>query len=113
MLIAIKIAHTVIWAVFAGAILVLPVLAWRRRFRPAVILSCLVWVECAIIVLNRWRCPLTDMAAKFTSNRAPNFDIYLPIWLAEYNKLIFGVLFIASEFMLLFSWLQEKHRAVQ
>lgn len=42
---------------------------------------------------NRFRCPLTDVAARYTGDRHDNFDIYLPLWLARYNKEIFGPLF--------------------
>jgi hypothetical protein len=34
---------------------------------------------------------------RFTESHADNFDIYLPNWLAQYNGVILGVLFIAGE----------------
>jgi len=49
--------------------------------------------EVAVLVVNRMRCPLTGVAARYTGDRAENFDIYLPLWLAKYNKEIFGTLF--------------------
>jgi hypothetical protein len=33
------------------------------------------------------------IAARYTSDRSANFDIYLPRWIARYNKEIFGSLF--------------------
>jgi hypothetical protein len=33
------------------------------------------------------------LAARYTEERHDNFDIYLPLWLARHNKLIFGVLY--------------------
>ena len=42
------------------------------------------------------RCPLTDVAARYTSDRRDNFDIYLPLWLARYNKHVFGTLYVAG-----------------
>ena len=111
MLTAIKALHTLIWAVLAGCILVLPWLAYRRRFRWAAILSAAIWVECAVIVLNRGRCPLTDWAARYTQDRAANFDIYLPLWIACYNKAIFGTLFFCGELLLLERWRRRKHDA--
>ncbi len=53
-------------------------------------------------------CPLSDLAARFTDSHADNFDIYLPNWLAQYNKVIFGVLFIAGELVVLGYWLSER-----
>jgi hypothetical protein len=62
-----------------------------------------------VLALNGGRCPLTDLAAKFTDDRAPNFDIYLPSWVAEHNKVIFGVLFVAGELVVLGCWLRERY----
>lgn len=50
------------------------------------------------------RCPLTDVAARYTEDRRDNFDIYLPEFLARHNKLIFGVLYVAGLFVLLVRW---------
>ena len=99
----IKLIHTVAWAFFAGCILALPVVAWRGQFRLALVLIGIVLVEVAILAVNRMRCPLTDVAARFTDERQDNFDIYLPLWLARYNKLIFGSLFVGG---LLFTWVR-------
>ena len=37
-------------------------------------------------------------------DRRENFDIYLPVWLAKYNKLIFGSLYVASVAFALVRW---------
>jgi hypothetical protein len=55
------------------------------------VLAGLVLVE--VLWLNGWRCPLTDMAARYTQDRRANFDLYLPEWLARHNKEIFGPLY--------------------
>ena len=34
-----------------------------------------------MLVVNRWRCPLTSAAERYTTDRRANFDIYLPEWL--------------------------------
>jgi len=41
-----------------------------------------------------------------TSHRAApgDFDIYLPLWLARYNKAIFGALFSAGWLFVLARW---------
>ena len=107
-LIAIKIAHTALWAVMATAILAIPVAATRGRFQLAAWLTALILVECAVLGLNHGRCPLTDMAARFTTERSAHFDIYLPLWLAEHNKTIFGGLFVAGELFWLWQWLKRR-----
>jgi hypothetical protein len=79
----------------------------ERRFDCALVLSILVLLECVVIVTNRGRCPLTDVAARYTDDRADNFDIYLPLWLARHNKTVFGFLFLAGELYVLACWLKR------
>jgi len=93
----IKLAHTAIWAVMAGAIIALPYLGWLGHFDWVIGLSILVLGECVVLAVNRFRCPLTDLAARYAEDQAVGFDIYLPPWLARYNKLIFGTLFVMGE----------------
>ena len=107
-LIVVKVVHTAIWAVMATAILAIPVAALRAQFRIAAWLTALILVECVVLGLNHGRCPLTDMAARFATERSANFDIYLPRWLAQHNKTIFGGLFIAGEFVWLWQWLEQS-----
>jgi hypothetical protein len=100
----IKLLHTAIWAVMAASILALPWLGWSRKFRWAFGLTLLIVGECVVLAVNGGRCPLTDMAVRYTDNRACNFDIYLPLWLACYNKHIFGFLFVAGELCVVWRW---------
>ena len=99
--------HTAVWAVLAVSILALPVAALTRHFRWALILTAFVVCECGVLAVNRGRCPLTGRAARFTEDRAANFDIYLPNWLARNNKAIFGTLFAVSELIVLWRWLAQ------
>lgn len=103
-LVRIKLLHTAVWALFAGCIVLIPVAAALGRFGLAAALSGLVWLECAVLALNRCRCPLTDVAARHTAERAHNFDIYLPELLAQYNKQIFGTLFALGEIYFAWRW---------
>lgn len=104
-LVGIKLLHTVVWVFFAGCIVAIPVVGLQRRFRWAVWLSAIVFVECLVLAVHGGRCPLTDVAARYTAERAANFDIYLPVWLAARNKIIFGTLFLASDLLVLELWL--------
>ncbi len=90
---AIKLLHTVVWAVFAGSIIAIPVFAATGRLAIAWALVGFVFLEVAVLLLNRMRCPLTDVAARYTPERRDNFDIYLPLWLARNNKRLFGGLY--------------------
>ena len=106
MLTAIKLSHTAIWAFLAGCIQALPIARFMRRFDWAAILTSLTLVECGVLALNRGRCPLTDLAARFTNERADNFDIYLPNWLARHNRAIFGSVLAVNELIVL--WCRLK-----
>ncbi len=89
----VKLAHTVAWAFFAGSTLAITACAAMRQYQAALIFIGIVFIEGLILVLNGWRCPLTDIAARYTRDRRDNFDIYLPEWLARHNKLIFTVIY--------------------
>ncbi len=91
---AIKLIHTLVWAFFAGCIVAIPVYAWMGSIRIAWILCAVVSFEVLILAVNNWKCPLTPIAARYTENREDNFDIYLPLWMARYNKEIFGSLYV-------------------
>ena len=101
---AIRLLHTVVWVGFAGCIVAIPVLTLQERFRLAAVLALIVLGEVIVLALNRWRCPLTPIAARYTGNRRANFDIYLPEWLARYNKEIFGPLYLAGVVLLVVRW---------
>ncbi len=90
-LILIKIIHTFIWVFFNFVIFYM---------LYAVIIDKLdswLWIGYALIVLEgitllifNFFCPLTIIARKYSDSTKDNFDIYLPNWLAKYNKLIYS-----------------------
>jgi len=90
----VKTIHTVVWVFFVGAILGVPIAAHARRFDWALGLAGLVFVEVIVLAVNRMQCPLTPIAGRYTTDRRPNFDIYLPEWIARWNKEIFGPLYL-------------------
>jgi hypothetical protein len=94
MLVGIRVLHTAVCLFFAGCILAIPFAGIQGRLRWA-----------AVLAANRGRCPLTDLAGRYTEERADNFDIYLPLWLARHNKTIFGTLFVLGELILLCRWM--------
>jgi len=63
---AIRLLHTLVWAGFAGCIMAIPVLALQGRFRLAAVLALVVLGEVVVLAINRWRCPLTPIAARYT-----------------------------------------------
>ena len=102
----IKVVHTIVWAFFAGCIVAIPIASWLGEHRIAAWLATIVFVEVLVLVFNGWRCPLTSMANRYTEDRRDNFDIYLPVWLARHNKLVFGSLYVAGVTFALARWMQ-------
>lgn len=60
----VKLLHTVVWFFFAACIVAVPIAGALGQFQWAAILSGLVWIECAVLAVNRCRCPLTDVAGR-------------------------------------------------
>jgi len=86
----IKSVHTVVWIFFNGVILYMLYAAWTDK------IDIWLWVCYGIILLEgltllifKLYCPLTLWARKYSDSDKENFDIYLPNWLAKYNKQIY------------------------
>ena len=105
---AIKLVHTLAWAFFVAAIVAVPLAAWRNRFGWALVAAIVVAVEVAVIAFNGMKCPLTPIAARYTDDRRDNFDIYLPLFVARYNKEIFGTLYVAGLVFALVRWITRS-----
>jgi len=61
-----------------------------------------VIVELLALVLNDWRCPLTDLAEQQGAGVGSVADLFLPEWLSDRLFLIFGIIFSAT--CLLLAW---------
>ena len=102
---AIKLLHTTVWFVLAAAIIAIPIVGALNHYLWAAALTLLIVIECIVLAANQGRCPLTGLAARYTEQRAANFDIYLPLWLARRNKTIFGTLFVVGGLFVLARWM--------
>jgi len=72
-----------------------------------------VWICIGIILLEgmvllyfKSICPITLIARRYSDSAKENFDIFLPNWLAKYNKLIYISLFVLVLLMLAYRLLQ-------
>ena len=54
----------------------------------------LILLEGFVLLAFKNLCPVTLIARKYSGSTKDNFDIFLPNWLAKYNKLIYTTLFI-------------------
>jgi hypothetical protein len=92
-LIGIKLFHTAVWLFMNVAIFYLLYAVITDRIdRWAWIALAVIGLECLVLLLFKMACPLTLVARRYSNSTEANFDIYLPEWLARYNKLIYGVL---------------------
>ena len=62
----------------------------------------IVIVEMAALMINDWRCPLTDLAEKQGADVGSVADLFLPPWVSDHLFFIFGIVFTAS--CLLLGW---------
>ena len=85
----------------AGAIVALPALALTDHFGWALAIVVLISGEGVALGLSGGACPLTAIARRYTDDPSPAFDIFLPQWLAKWNKALFGSLFVAGEVLVL------------
>ncbi len=75
---------------------------------PLLVSIGLIIFETIVLIINKWACPLTGIARKYTSDRNANFDIYLPNWLAKHNKSIFSTLFIIGLILVIINFIRTK-----
>lgn len=102
-LVLIKTVHTIIWAVLAAATLYIVYSGYTNKLTPLLWFCVgLIVFEGLVLLINKWSCPLTAVAGKYTEDRRDNFDIYLPLSLARYNKLIFTTLFVIGVILVIF-----------
>ncbi|MEP7229288.1 MAG: hypothetical protein ABI691_03495 [Ginsengibacter sp.] len=51
-------------------------------------------LEGITLIIFKFFCPLTLIARRYSNSSKNNFDIYLPNWLAKYNKVIYTSILI-------------------
>lgn len=102
----IKLIHTFVWVFFNVVIFYLfYAVAIGKIDRWVWICLGLIGLETIILLMFRMICPLTVMARKYSDSTKDNFDIYLPNWLARYNKLIYSCIVGVSLIILLLRWI--------
>jgi len=91
----IKLLHTLIWAIFVYILFYILFAVSIGKIDIFLWISIsLICFEGIVLIINKGRCPLTLVAAKYSQNQEDGFDIFLPKWLAIHNKKIFTTLFI-------------------
>ncbi len=106
-LIFIKAAHTLIWIFFVAIIFYVLYSGITNQISTMTWISIgLVLFEGIILLIFKMRCPLTYLARKYSDSQKDNFDIYLPNWIAKYNKQIFTTIFTVGLGLVLYHTFQ-------
>lgn len=93
----IKLIHTIIWVFYNVVIFYLLYAAITNKIDKWVVICIgLVVMEGLVLLIFRMFCPITVIARKYSDSTKDNFDIFLPNWLAKYNKLMYTSLFIIA-----------------
>ena len=100
---AIKVLHTMIWVFYNLVIFYLLYAVLANKINKWVWISIgLVLLEGIVLMVFRMKCPLTVVARKYSDSTDDNFDIYLPNWLAKYNKVIYTSIFLIAIVVLVY-----------
>lgn len=106
MLKIIKFIHTIIWAIMAASTFIAFYSAFIGRFDGWFFIpAALLFIEAIIIIANKWKCPITELAEKYTEERHANFDIYLPERFARHNVRIFTWIIALEIAIVAIKWL--------
>jgi len=90
-LIIIKLIHTFVWLFFNVVIFYLFYAVVLNKIDKWIWIGFgLFMIEGIVLLIFKNTCPLTIIARRYSDSVKDNFDIYLPEWLAKYNKLIYG-----------------------
>ena len=90
-----KLLHTAIWVFFVTVISYVLYCGMADDISQYTgIAAGLVVLEGLVLLVFGGRCPLTIIARHYSDSDRDNFDIFLPNWLARYNKLIFTSLYV-------------------
>ncbi len=96
-LLAIKILHTIIWLFFVVVIFFVLYSGISGNINIYTWIGiCLVIGEGLVLLIFSMYCPLTVLARRYSNSQKDNFDIFLPNWLAKYNKVIFTTIFVIA-----------------
>jgi hypothetical protein len=102
-LILVKTLHTVIWVFFNLVIfyLLYAVIANKIDIWVWVCIG-LIIMEALILIIFKSMCPVTLIAKRYSDSNMDNFDIYLPNWLAKYNKKIYSAIVLTAIVILIY-----------
>ncbi len=94
-LVFVKPLHTLIWLFYNVTLAYMFYTSWTGQIGILFWIGMtLIGLECIILYVNNWTCPLTPIARRYADDVRDNFDIYPPNWLARNSIIIYTILFI-------------------
>ena len=102
-LVLIKLLHTAIWVFYNIVIFYLLYSVLVDKINRWIWIGlALIFAEGLILVIFKRTCPITLVARKYSNSTHDNFDIFLPNWLAKYNKIIYSSIVVIIIVLLLY-----------
>ena len=94
-LVSLKLLHTLIWIVFNGVLgyLFYAAIVFKIDYKFWTGIG-FITLEGLLLLIFKMHCPLTLIARKYSDSGKDNFDIFLPNWIARYNKLVYSCLLV-------------------
>lgn len=89
----VKLIHTLVWIFYNVIIGYLLYAAITNKIdKWTWVCWGLIIIEGLILAVFKNICPITLIARKFSDSKRDNFDIFLPLWLARNNKIIYAII---------------------
>jgi NhaP-type Na+/H+ or K+/H+ antiporter len=99
----IKTIHSLIWVFFNCVIFYLLYAVLSNKIDKWVwICLGIIVFEGLILLVFKAVCPITLVARKYSDSQKDNFDIFLPNWLAKYNKHIYTTILLIALVILIY-----------
>jgi hypothetical protein len=96
-----KVVHSVIFWIMVACLLYILYCAIARRYDWTLLGAvAFILLEGLVLLINRFRCPLTTLAERWGADHGAITDLFLPGWLARNTFKISTVLFIVELFWL-------------
>ena len=108
-LLKVKIIHTMIWIFFNTVIFYMLYAVLANKLDKWLWTGyALILMEIITLLIFKFSCPLTIIARKYSNSKKANFDIFLPNWLAKYNRVIYGSVLLVVIITTLIRILQNR-----
>ena len=100
----IRLTHAILFLLMTFGVLYILYSGVTQTYNWVLIFSISTFtLESLALLLNRWRCPLTDLAMKYgaTEEQARITSLFCPKWFIPYVFKVYGVLFVIGLILVL------------